>query len=139
MGGISIPHNKHSVGHSDADVLLHAITDAILGAASLGDIGDMFPNTLASNRNRSSADMLAAAYHRAIDIGYRIVNLDCIIFIEHPKLGRNKTVIQERVAEILGLTVQQVGIKAKTGEHVGAVGREECIMAQCVALLSHDK
>jgi 2-C-methyl-D-erythritol 2,4-cyclodiphosphate synthase len=135
LGGIDIPHDRHAIGHSDADVLLHALTDAILGAAALGDIGEMFPDTDEANRGRDSADMLARAYEATRQAGYRLVNLDCIVFAERPKLSPHKTAIAERIASILELPPRSVGIKAKTGEHSGEIGREEVIMAQCVALL----
>jgi 2-C-methyl-D-erythritol 2,4-cyclodiphosphate synthase len=136
LGGIEIPHDRHLIGHSDADVLLHALTDALLGAAALGDIGDMFPDTDPANRGRDSADMLRLAYAAVQDAGYRIGNLDCIVFAQRPKLSPFKAAICERVAGILGLTPSQVAVKAKTGEGVGEVGREETIMAQCIVLLN---
>jgi 2-C-methyl-D-erythritol 2,4-cyclodiphosphate synthase len=135
LGGIDVPADYGLVGHSDADVLLHAITDALLGAAALGDIGEMFPNTDEANRDRDSADMLKLAYGQVQKVGYEIVNLDCIVFAERPKLSTQKTAIQQRIAEILKVRTNQVGVKAKTGEGVGPVGREEAVMAQCVALL----
>jgi 2-C-methyl-D-erythritol 2,4-cyclodiphosphate synthase len=135
LGGITIPHSKHAVGHSDADVLLHAVTDALLGAAALGDIGEMFPDTDPNNRGRDSADMLRRAYDAVGDAGWVIVNLDCIVFAERPKLSSHKSMIQTRIAEILELAKDQVGVKAKTGEGIGAIGSEQLIAAQCVALL----
>lgn len=135
LGGVDVPHDRRLAGHSDADVLLHAITDALLGAAALGDIGELFPNTDEANRGRDSADMLRLAHSRVQDSGYRIVNLDCIVFAERPKLSPHKEAIRRRIAEILALAPEQVGLKAKTGEAVGPVGREEAIMAECVALL----
>jgi 2-C-methyl-D-erythritol 2,4-cyclodiphosphate synthase len=135
LGGIDIPHDRHAVGHSDADVLLHAITDALLGAAVLGDIGEMFPDTDEQNRGRDSADMLSRAAAKVRAAGYAVVNIDCIVMAQRPKLSAYKSAIRERVAAILGLSPEQVGMKAKTGEGVGAIGREELIMAQCVALL----
>jgi len=135
LGGISIPHDRHAIGHSDADVLLHAITDALLGAASLGDIGELFPDTDASNKGRDSADMLRQAAARTRAAGYTVVNLDCIVFAQRPKLGPHKVAIRQRIAEILALAPERVGVKAKTGEGAGEIGREEVIMAQCVALL----
>jgi 2-C-methyl-D-erythritol 2,4-cyclodiphosphate synthase len=135
LGGIEIPHDQHLLGHSDADVLLHAITDALLGAAGLGDIGEMFPDTDPANRGRDSADMLEQAYSAVRQAGYVIGNLDCIVFAQRPKLSSHKTTIAERIAEILHLTPAQVAVKAKTGEGVGAVGREEAMLAQCVVLL----
>lgn len=135
LGGLVIPHDKSAVGHSDADVLLHAVTDALLGAASLGDIGELFPDTAAENKGRDSGQMLQAAFDRVRQAGYSIVNVDCIVFAQRPKLSPHKEAIRRRVAELLSLSPEQVGVKAKTGESVDAVGREEAIMAQCVALL----
>ena len=136
LAGIDVPHDRHVVGHSDADVLLHAITDALLGAAALGDIGELFPDTDEANRGRDSADMLARAAARVADAGFRIVNVDCIVFAQRPKLGPYKDAMRGRIAEILGMVQEQVGVKAKTGEGVGEIGREEVIAAQCVALIS---
>ena len=135
LGGVDVPHTAHAVGHSDADALLHAITDALLGAAALGDIGEMFPNDDPANRARDSAEMLRLAADRVEQHGWRIENVDCIVFAERPKLSAHKEVIRGRIAGILGLWPEQVGVKAKTGEGVDAVGREEAVMAQCVALL----
>lgn len=135
LGGIDIPHDKHAIGHSDADVLLHAITDALLGAAALGDIGELFPDTDPANKGRDSAEMLRLAYERVLAAGYAIGNLDCVVFAQRPKLLPHKEAIRRRIAEILGVAIEQVGLKAKTGEHVGPVGREEAIMAECVALV----
>ena len=138
LGGIAIPHDRAAVGHSDADVLLHAITDAILGAAALGDIGELFPDTDPANKNRDSADFVAAARRRIEAAGYEIVNLDCIVFAQRPKLLPFREAVRTRIAELLGISVEQVGLKAKTGEGVDAVGREEAISAQCVALLQRN-
>jgi 2-C-methyl-D-erythritol 2,4-cyclodiphosphate synthase len=136
LGGIDIPHECHLVGHSDADVLLHAVTDALLGAAALPDIGMLFPNTDPSNRNRDSAEMLAAAVKEVHDRNYRIVNLDCVVRAERPKLVDYYEAIRHRVAGILGTSPHQIGIKAKTGEGVGPVGLGELIEARCIALLA---
>ena len=136
LGGIEIPHDRHLIGHSDADVLLHAITDALLGAAALGDIGEMFPDSDPANRGRDSAEMLTLAHRAVQKANYAIANLDCIVFAQRPKLSAHKPAIRDRIAEILGLAPEQVGVKAKTGEHSGEIGREEVMMAQCVALLT---
>ena len=136
LGGIQIPHDAHLVGHSDADVLLHAITDAVLGAAALGDIGQMFPDTSARNQGRDSAEMLKLAYEAVRRAGYHLVNLDTIVFAQRPKLGSHKQAICRRIAEILNVAPEQVSVKAKTGEFVGPIGREEALSAECVALLS---
>jgi 2-C-methyl-D-erythritol 2,4-cyclodiphosphate synthase len=135
VGGVAVPHTKSAVGHSDADVLLHAVTDALLGAAAMGDIGEMFPDSDPANRGRDSAGMLRQAASRVRQQGYVILNLDCIVFAQQPKLSPYKQAIRQRIAEILGLLPDQVGVKAKTGEGMGPVGEEEIIQAQCVALL----
>ena len=135
LGGIDIPFDFSLDGHSDADVLLHAITDAVLGAAAKGDIGELFPDTAAENAGRDSADMLLLAMQKLAAEGFQIINLDCIVFAEKPKMSAFKTPIAERVAEILKIAPSQVGVKAKTGEGVGAIGGGEVMMAQCVALL----
>jgi 2-C-methyl-D-erythritol 2,4-cyclodiphosphate synthase len=139
LGGIDIPADAHAVGHSDADALLHAVTDALLGAAAAGDIGEMFPDDDPANRGRDSADMLERAWREVSRRGFRIVNLDCIVFAQKPKLLPHKTRIRQRIAEVLEVAVECVGLKAKTGEAVGPVGREEAIMAQCVVLLETEK
>lgn len=138
LGGVDVPHDRRLVGHSDADVLLHAVTDALLGAASLGDIGELFPNTDPAHRGRDSADFLRLAHDRVRQDGWRVVNLDCIVFAERPKLSPFKAAIRERIAALLGIKPSQVGVKAKTGEQVDAVGEERAIQAQCVVLLSRD-
>lgn len=135
LGGISIPWDYHLVGHSDADVLLHAITDALLGAAALGDIGQWFPDTAEENRGRDSMEMLVLAASKVKQAGYSIANLDCIVFAQEPKLGPYRLSIATGIADALGIRPDQIGIKAKTGEHVGPVGRQEAMMAECVVLL----
>ena len=123
------------VGHSDADVLLHAVTDAVLGAAKLGDIGDLFPNTDDANHQRDSAEFLQAAVDKARSARFRVVNLDCIVFAERPKLSQYKAPIAVRIADILNVDASCVSVKAKTGESVGPVGRGEAIMAECIVML----
>ena len=135
LGGVSVPHTHSLVGHSDADVLLYAITDEILGAASLGDIGELFPNTSDENKHRDSADMLAIAAGKVREAGFEIINVDCILFAELPKLSPYKRAIADRVAEVLSVEPNRVGVKAKTGEKVGPVGKQEAMQAQAVALL----
>jgi 2-C-methyl-D-erythritol 2,4-cyclodiphosphate synthase len=117
-------------------VLLHAVTDALLGAASLGDIGEWFPDTDPSHQGRDSREMLVAAYQGVKDAGFQLVNLDCIIFAQRPKLKEDKPRIQRNLAELLQVELDRVGVKAKTGERVGPVGREEAMMAECVVLLA---
>lgn len=135
LGGIDIPFDKHLDGHSDADVLLHAVTDAILGAVCLGDIGEMFPNTDPANRDKDSADMLSAAAERVTSLSWKIANLDCVVHAEKPKIIDHRQAIQQRLSELLVLRPDQVSVKGKTGEGVGPVGDGQIIQAQCVALL----
>jgi 2-C-methyl-D-erythritol 2,4-cyclodiphosphate synthase len=135
LGGIDIPHDRASIGHSDGDALLHAVIDALLGAAALGDIGLMFPDTDPENRGRDSGQMLAAALDAVAALGWQIVNIDCIVFAQRPKLLTHRQAIRERIADILEIEPERVGLQAKTGEGIGAVGREEAIVAQCVALI----
>jgi 2-C-methyl-D-erythritol 2,4-cyclodiphosphate synthase len=135
IGGISIPHERQLVGHSDADVLLHAVTDALLGAAALGDIGEMFPDTDPAHRGRDSGEMLSAALARVQSAGYRVVNLDCILFAQRPKLTPHKSAIRQRIAQLLEIDPSAVNVKAKTGELVGPIGREEAISAECIVLI----
>ena len=136
LGGIDIPSDLHLIGHSDADVLLHAVTDALLGAAALGDIGDWFPDTDLDNRGRDSTEMLLAAYREVRKQGFQLVNLDCIIFAQRPKLTDYKPRIRDQLAHLLEVAPDRIGVKAKTGERVGPVGREEALMAECVVLIA---
>ncbi len=137
LGGIDIPHDKHAVGHSDADVLLHAVTDALLGAAGLPDIGQLFPNTDEANRDRDSAEMLQLAHRNVNQVGLQIVNLDCVVAAQQPKLAPHKEDIRQRIADILAIATDQINVKAKTGEGVGPVGEQQAIEARCVALLEN--
>lgn len=137
LGGVEIPHSHGLVGHSDADVLLHAVIDALLGAAALGDIGEMFPDTDPANAARDSGEMLALAYQRVQQAGLHIINLDTIVFAQRPKLSRHKEAIRGNLAKLLGLEIERVGLKAKTGEAVGPIGRAEAMAAECVVLLEH--
>jgi len=115
------------------------VTDALLGAAGLPDIGQLFPNTAAENRGRDSAEMLQLAYQQVTQAGYHIVNLDCVVAAEQPKLAPYKEKIQQRLAEILSLATDQVNLKAKTGEGVGPVGEQLAIEARCVVLIKNDE
>ena len=135
VGGLQIPHSQSAVGHSDADVLLHAITDAILGAAALGDIGELFPNTDPNNKDRSSSEMLAIAFDKVRSAGWNIVNMDCIVFAEKPKILPHREQIRLRIADLLAVDSSRVWLKAKTGEGVGPIGEERAIAAECVVLL----
>jgi 2-C-methyl-D-erythritol 2,4-cyclodiphosphate synthase len=135
LGGVSVSDDQHAVGHSDADALLHALIDALLGAASMGDIGDLFPNTDPANSGRDSASMVKDVCDRLRGQNWRIINVDCIVMLQRPKLGHHKNAMRMRIAELLDIPAHSVGLKAKTGEGVDAVGREEAVGAQCVALL----
>ena len=135
LGGLKIECNAHFVGHSDADVLLHSITDALLSAASLPDIGQIFPNNAAENRGRDSAEMLDLAMQKVRQAGWEIVNLDCVVQLESPKLSPIKADMIKRIASILRTDISRVSLKGKTGEGTGAIGRGELATAYCVALL----
>ncbi|HMO14749.1 MAG TPA: 2-C-methyl-D-erythritol 2,4-cyclodiphosphate synthase [Pirellulaceae bacterium] len=139
IGGIDIEFDRHLIGHSDADVLLHAVTDAILGGAAMDDIGTIFPDNDPANAKRDSREMLRIAYELVRQAGYRIVNIDCVVFAERPKLSPYRETLKSALAACLGIDVNQVGIKAKTGEQVDAVGNQLAISAQCVALLCRDQ
>jgi 2-C-methyl-D-erythritol 2,4-cyclodiphosphate synthase len=135
LGGVRIDSDVGLDGHSDADVLLHAITDALLGALGLGDIGEWFPNTSPQWANADSVVFVQAALEEAHRRGWRVGNLDCTIHAERPKLSPDKPRIAARIAELLGVTIGQVNVKAKTGEKVGPIGRGEAIDADAVVLL----
>ncbi len=139
IGGVEIECEGHLVGHSDADVLLHAITDAILGAAGLEDIGQLFPDTHAANRNRDSAEMLRAAFGRVRSLGFRVINLDCVVQSEVPKIAPHKREMQTRIASLLGIHHDLVGIKGKTGEGVGEIGKGNLAEATVVVLLARGR
>ncbi len=136
LGGVPIKHPLGLVGHSDADVLLHAITDALLGAAGLGDIGEHFPDTDPQYAGVDSAKLLTAALTLVQGLGWTISNLDCTIHAQAPKLAPHKRAIRRRLAELLQIPVDSVNVKAKTGERVGPVGREEALSADAVLLLT---
>lgn len=135
IGGIEILHEKGFVAHSDGDVLLHAITDAILGAAAMGDIGEWFPDTDPRYRGADSSVFLQEAVRLVEERGWRVGNVDCTVFAQRPKLSPYKQKIAARVAELLRIDGSCVNVKAKTGEKVGPVGHEESIDASAVALL----
>jgi len=135
LGGIHIEFDRGLDGHSDADVLLHALTDAILGAAGLGDIGDWFPNTDPQWAGAESDQFVNAASNEVAKRGWQIVNVDCTIHAERPKLSPYKRLIAIHIAKLLEISEDRVNVKAKTGEHVGPVGRLEAIDADVVVLL----
>jgi 2-C-methyl-D-erythritol 2,4-cyclodiphosphate synthase len=135
LGGVRIQHPRGLEGHSDADVVLNAVTDALLGAAGLGDIGDAYPDSDPANRNRNSAEFLRETLDRLKRAAWRVVNLDVIIFAQEPKVGPLKAEIRKNLASLLGLDAGAVNIKAKTGEGVGVIGRAEAISCQAVVLI----
>ncbi|MES2185581.1 MAG: 2-C-methyl-D-erythritol 2,4-cyclodiphosphate synthase [Pseudomonadota bacterium] len=135
LGGVEIPYEKGLLGHSDADVLLHAITDALLGAAALGDIGTHFPDTDAQFRGADSAVLLAEAARRVRATGLEIGNLDCTVVAQAPKLMPHMPAIRARIAAVLGIDGGQVNVKAKTAEKLGPVGEGRSMEARAVVLL----
>ena len=138
LGGVEIPFAKGLMGHSDADALLHAITDALLGAAALGDIGTLFPDTDARFLGADSAVLLAEAARQVRALGYEISNIDCTVVAQAPKLAPYKPAMRARSADILSITVDQVNVKAKTAEKMGPVGEGAAMEARAVALLFKD-
>lgn len=135
IGGICIPHHKGALGHSDADVLLHAICDALLGALALGDIGIHFPNTDPAYKNIDSKLLLAKCYELITQKGYRVVNIDSTLCLEAPKIKPYVDAMREAIAGILQLGVADVSVKATTTEKMGFAGREEGLMAYATVLL----
>ena len=135
LGGVRVPHSRGLAGHSDADVVLHAVTDALLGAAGLGDIGDAYPDTDPAWRDADSRLFLAETLRRLNQDGWSVVNLDVTVFAQEPKLGPVKAAIRSRLAELLALAEDAVNVKAKTGEKVGHIGRGEAIGCQAVVLI----
>jgi 2-C-methyl-D-erythritol 2,4-cyclodiphosphate synthase len=134
LGGVEIPYERGLIGHSDADVLAHAITDAILGAAALGDIGRHFPDTDPQWQGADSIVLLRAAVALALEAGWRVSFVDATVMMERPKLAPYRDAIMERLTEAVGA---QVHVKATTGERMGFVGREEGVAALAVATLVH--
>jgi 2-C-methyl-D-erythritol 2,4-cyclodiphosphate synthase len=135
LGGVRINHPRGLFGHSDADVVLHAVTDALLGAAGMGDIGDAYPDTDPAYHDCDSSVFLRETLARLNQAGWQVVNIDIIILAQEPKLGGVKTEIRRHLAGLLGLKPDAVNVKAKTGEKVGAIGRAEAIGCQAVALI----
>jgi 2-C-methyl-D-erythritol 2,4-cyclodiphosphate synthase len=135
LGGVRIEHLRGLAGHSDADVVLHALTDALLGAAGLGDIGDAYPDTDPAWHGADSRLFLRETLARLNRDGWRVVNTDVIIFAQEPKLGPVKARIRASLADELGVPLDAVNVKAKTGERVGHIGRAEAIACQVVALI----
>ena len=135
LGGVVIPHTHGLLGHSDADALLHAITDAVLGAAGLGDIGRHFPDTDATFKGADSVALLTEAVRRVRAAGWVVGNVDATIVAQAPKMAPHIAAMRERIAQALGVSSEQVNVKAKTAEKMGPVGRGESIEARAVCLL----
>src|SRR5436190_21510184 len=135
IGGVEIPHYKGALGHSDAEVLLHAICDAILGALALGDIGVHFPDTDASYKDIDSKILLKKCFDLVNDKGYKIINIDSTLCLQVPKIKPYVMQMQETIASILGITKDDISIKATTTEKLGFVGREEGLQAYATVLL----
>ena len=135
LGGVQIPHEYGLLGHSDADALLHAIAESILGALALGDLGSHFPDTDPRYKDMDSLWMLKQVYKIMDEKGYLIGNLDAMIMIERPKMEPHIPAMRKNVAAALNCSMEQVSIKATRGEKLGFVGREEGVQAQCIVLL----
>lgn len=138
LGGVKIPFGKGLDGHSDADALLHAIIDALLGAAALPDIGHYFPPSDPSLKGISSGVMLAKAVQEASRLGFRIANVDSIVIAEEPKIAPHRDAMRKTIARILQVPVSAVQVKGKTNERLGDIGKGQAIAAQAVVLLAHD-
>ena len=136
IGGVKIPHRAGLLGHSDADVLLHAIIDALLGATGRGDIGEWFPNTSPTWKGADSTMLLKAVVDTLYAEHWSLINLDCTIHAEQPRMGSWKPQIRQRLAELLSVSIEQINVKAKSGEKVGPVGRGESLSADAVVLMS---
>ena len=136
VGGVTIDHPQGLLGHSDADVLLHAITDALLGAAALGDIGSHFPDTDAQHRGADSLVLLREVGQRVRQAGYEIGNIDATIVAQAPRMAPHIGLMRERIAQALGVAVGQINVKAKTAEKLGPVGQGQSMEARAVALIT---
>ncbi len=136
IGGVTIPHSKGALGHSDADVLLHAICDAILGALALGDIGYHFPDTDPAYKNIDSKILLKKCFDLMDSRGYKIINIDSTLCLQTPKIKPYILLMQDVIAAILNINVDDISIKATTTEHLGFIGREEGLKAYATVLLS---
>ena len=135
LGGVHIPYHKGELGHSDADVLLHAITDALLGAAAISDIGEMFPPSDARWKDCDSKQFLLAAWEKVKNAGWQLGNIDCVIAIEAPKILPFRNAIRESIANILGVSIEQIFVKAKTAEKLGAIGSGDAVEVWATCLL----
>lgn len=135
LGGVAIEHSRGLVGHSDGDVIAHALTDALLGAAGLADIGALFPSDDDAHRGADSLELLAEAYAQVRAAGFALVNADCILIGQEPRIARYRDAMGARLAGALGVTRERIGVRATTTDHLGFTGRGEGLAAQAVALL----
>ena len=135
LGNVLIPHEKGLDGHSDADIIVHALIDALTGAAGLPDVGQLFPNTDPRYKNIDSGELLKAMVTVFKDAGWRLVNADIIVLAQRPMLSPHKPAMIKRLAELLGVEEARINIKGKTGERVGSVGKEKAMACQCVVLI----
>ena len=139
LGGVHVPHDRGLAGHSDADVLAHAIADALLGAARIGDIGKLFPDTDPEFRDADSLVLLAQAAKAVRDAGFEIIDVDSVVAAQAPKLSPYRDDMRSNLARAMGIDVENVGVKATTTEHLGFEGREEGITAYATCLLQSDR
>ncbi|MBL0172406.1 MAG: 2-C-methyl-D-erythritol 2,4-cyclodiphosphate synthase [Gemmatimonadaceae bacterium] len=135
LGGIDVPSEVHCAGHSDGDAICHAVTDAMLGAAALGDIGEMFPDTDPAHRGKDSIIMLAAATRRLRAAGWRVSNVDITVITQAPKIGPQREAMRARIADAVGVAVDDVFVKGKTNEGLGWIGRGEGLAVMAVAMI----
>lgn len=135
IGGVEIPHTHGPLGHSDGDVLLHALVDALLGGCGLGDIGELFPDTDPRFKDADSRTFVADAFRRVREAGYEVASVDSVVMAESPRLGEHKEKVCETIASMLSLELDCVSVKGKTFEGLGPIGRGEAIAAQVVAVI----
>lgn len=138
LGGVKVDYHLGLLGHSDADVVLHAIANAFLGSLALGDLGTFFPDTLDSTLNMDSKIILKKCYEMVLERGYKLVNMDVMIFAQEVKINPIREEIRKNVANILNCSIEQISIKATTGEKIGYIGRNEGISCEATLLISND-
>jgi len=138
IGGVRIPHFKGSVGHSDGDCLLHTVTESLIGALSLGDLGSLFPDTAEEFRGIDSSLLVRKVMEKVKERGFRVVNIDSTVYLQRPKLQIYIPDMRQNIASLLDIDIEFVSVKATTGEHVGIVGREEAIVTESVVLITND-
>jgi 2-C-methyl-D-erythritol 2,4-cyclodiphosphate synthase len=138
LGGVSIPSDYHLLGHSDGDAIAHALTDAVLGAAGAGDIGQLFPDSKAENKGRDSLEMLRMAVERVNAGGWRVSQVDIVVVTEQPKIGPHREAMRIALAKALGIRETEISIKGKTNEGMGWIGRGEGLGCMAVATITND-